>query len=63
MAKKNSNKESEKATLGRVEEEMAKPRIAKSARIAEPEMLHIFTLSESKWPGLARPIRRSHRLI
>jgi len=35
MAKKNSNKESEKATLGRVEEEMAKPRIAKSARIAE----------------------------
>ena len=42
MANKNSNKEAEKATLNGIKEEMAKPRIAKSARIVEPEMLPIF---------------------
>jgi hypothetical protein len=42
MANKNSNKEAEKATLNEIKEEMAKPRIAKSARIVEPEMLPIF---------------------
>lgn len=63
MADKNSNKESAKAIFGGIKKEMAKPRIAKSAREAEPEELGVFPLSGSAWPGLARPTRRAHRLL
>lgn len=63
MANKNSTKESETVTLRRIKKEMAKPRIAKSARRARPEMLRVFPLSGSEWPGLARPTRDPHRLV
>ena len=63
MTNKTSNKESAKAILGGVKKEMAKPRIAKSAREAEPKGLSVFPLSGSAWPGLARPARRAHRLL
>src|SRR5208283_1165042 len=57
MANKNSIKESEEAILRGIKEEMAKPRIAKSARRARPELPRVFPLSGSQWPGLARPTR------
>ena len=62
MAKKTVEKEDPaRATLREIEKEMAKPRIAKSARsaeAAEPERLRVFTLSGSSWPGLRIPARR-----
>jgi len=63
MANKTSNKESVEAILGGIKKEMAKPRIAKSAREAERDELSVFPLSGSAWPGLARPARRPHRLV
>jgi len=63
MAKKISNKESAEDILGGIKEEMAKPRIARSAREAGPEDLRVFPLSGSAWPGLARPVRRFCRLV
>ena len=58
MAKKIAKKESARATLRDVKEEMAKPRVAKSARSGEPKELRIFPLSGSSWPGLGTPVRR-----
>jgi hypothetical protein len=58
MSNKNSNKESEKAILSGIKEEMAKPRIAKSARAAEPKERPVSALNRIAGPGLARPSRR-----
>ena len=58
MAKKMTKKESARVTLRDVKEEMAKPRVAKSARSGEPEELRVFPLSGSSWPGLGTPARR-----
>ena|SRR5271165_938247 len=63
MANKNSTKESQETTLSWIKEEMAKPRISKSARSADPEILRAFPLSGSEWPGLARLTRRPRRLV
>lgn len=62
MANKTSNKESAKALSG-IKREMAKPRIAKSVREAEPEKLGVFPLSRSARPVFARPARRRHRPV
>ncbi len=62
MTNKNSDKEAEIATLRAIKEQMAKPRIAKSARTAKPEDPPVFPLSGSAWPGSASPSRRHHRL-
>jgi hypothetical protein len=63
MANNSSKQESARATLIGIKQEMAKPRIAKSARGLGPEQLEVFPLSGSAWPGLARPSRRPHRLV
>ena len=61
MTNKSTDKSSEKAILKQVKKEMAKPRIAKSARRAEPEKIRVFPLSGSVWPGLPLPTRSPHR--
>jgi transposase len=58
MAKKMTKNESARATLREVKIEMAKPRVAKSARSAEPQESRVFPLSGSAWPGLGTPVRR-----
>lgn len=63
MHNKTLNKEAADAILSGIKEEMAKPRIAKSARGAEPEESLTFPLSESRWPGLARPGHRAHKPV
>ena len=63
MANKISDKESAKAILSGIKKEMAKPRIAKSAREAKPENLSVFPLSGSASPELARPASRPYRLV
>ena len=60
MTNKALNKEAAKDVLSGIKEEMAKPRVAQSAR-AEPEEPFTFDLSESRWPGLSRPGRRVHK--
>jgi len=59
MADKNSNKEAERAILGRIKEEMAKPRIAKSARRAElrdaPRVPPEAEANGHAWPILPGP--------
>jgi hypothetical protein len=63
MANNSSKQESARTTLLGIKQEMAKPRIVKSARAAAPEQLEVFPLSGSAWPGLAPPSRRPHRLV
>jgi hypothetical protein len=63
MNSKASDRESAKAILKDVQKEMAKPRMAKSARDQTPQESKVFPLSGSGWPGLARPARRPHRLV
>jgi hypothetical protein len=58
MAKKIIKKESARATLQAIQKEMAKPRVAKSARSSEPKEPRVFPLSGSTWPGLGAPVRR-----
>jgi len=53
-----SNKESAKAVLVDIQKEMANPRIVKSAREAAPEEPGVFPISQSRWPGLGRRIRK-----
>lgn len=63
MTNKTLDKEAAKAILSGIKEEMARPRIAQSARGADAEEPLTFPLSESRWPGLARPGRRLHKLV
>jgi hypothetical protein len=51
MTIRNSNKKSERATLDGIKEEMAKPRVAKSARRAKRETFRVFPLSGGGRPG------------
>jgi hypothetical protein len=63
MANKTVDTKAAKAILIGIKEEMAKPRVAKSARAAELKEAFTFPLSESRWPGLARPGRRIHKPV
>jgi hypothetical protein len=63
MPNKTSNNEEAEAILSSIKEEIAKPRTAKSARAVELEEPFTFPLSESRWPGLARPGRRAHKPV
>ena len=65
MSNKNSrkDKEAEAATLRAIKKQMAKPRIAKSARAATSEDAAGFSLSGSVGPGLASPSRRRAGLV
>jgi hypothetical protein len=66
MSNKNSrkDKEAEAATLRAIKQQMAKPRIAKSARTATSEDAAAgFSLSGSVGAGLASPSRRRARLV
>jgi hypothetical protein len=52
MARKNASKESGQATLASVRKEMAKPRMARSAKIAE---LNLDTVRISEEPSVTMP--------
>jgi len=53
MTKKRIMTEADTATLNGIKRQMAKPRVAKSARGGKPQELGVFPLSGSSWPGLA----------
>ena len=60
MAHKKPSTAPQNALLLQVQAEMAKPRIAASAQIAESVNVRVFPRSGSEWPGLGRPAR--HRI-